>query len=74
MSDKEKCYELIDRLPEAQASNMLSVISAFVNALDDVIDDAYCQKLLDEAHNDPDQATDSFNDFVKGLGLHGTKL
>lgn len=44
MSNKEKCINLINRLPE----NELKPVVAILEMIDDLLDDVFCQRLMDE--------------------------
>ena len=47
MSNKEMCINLINRLPE----NELKPVVAILEMIDDLLDDAFCQRLMDEYDN-----------------------
>lgn len=68
MSNKEKLARLTESLDEKQLAPIVSMIEAYLSALDEALDDAYCQKLLDESKNDPESHEFTpFDDFVREL-------
>ena len=53
MSNREQAKQIIDKLPEYKISTLLTFLKGV--AFDDEIeDDLYCEKLVDDYLNDPD--------------------
>lgn len=53
MSDREKAKQIIDSLPEYKISNILLFLQG-MKFDDDIEDDLYCEKLVQDYLNDPD--------------------
>ena len=66
MSNKEMCINLINRLPE----NELKPVVAILEMIDDLLDDAFCQRLMDE-YDDSDERGDGMDidSFAAELGI-----
>ncbi len=65
MSGNEKLRMYADRLSDEQANVAVSMIEAYLKALEEAVDDAFCLKLIDEARNDPRETYEDFDDFAK---------
>ena len=69
MSNKEKMYQLADTLDEANLAPIVNFATAYLKILDDALDDAFCEKLWEDAQRDPDKSTLSLEECMKELGL-----
>lgn len=56
VSNQEKLAYLTKDLSEAQLASVVAIVEAHLAALDEAMDDAFCMRLLKEAHNNPDCA------------------
>ncbi len=53
MSEREQAKQIIDRLPEYKIGNILLFLKG-IEFDDEIEDDLYCEKLVQEYLNDPD--------------------
>lgn len=53
MTEREQIKEIIDRLPDYKMKNLLLIMKG-IQLDDEIEDDLYCQKLVDDYMNDPD--------------------
>lgn len=53
MSEREQAKQIIDRLPEYKISNLLTFLKG-IQFDDEIEDDLYCEKLVEDYLNDPD--------------------
>lgn len=71
MSNREQAKQIIDKLPEYKISTLLTFLKGV--AFDDEIeDDLYCEKLVDDYLNDPDPSkheTISLEELAKREGI-----
>lgn len=66
MSNKEMCINLINRLPE----NELKPVVAILEMIDDLLDDAFCQRLMDEYDNSDERGDGmDIDSFAAELGI-----
>lgn len=66
MSNKEKCINLINRLPE----NELKPVVAILEMIDDLLDDAFYQRLMDEYDNSDERGEGmDIDSFAAELGI-----
>ena len=66
MSNKEMCINLINRLPE----NELKPVVAILEMIDDLLDDAFCQRLMDEYDNSDERGEGmDIDSFAAELGI-----
>lgn len=66
MSNKEMCINLINRLPE----NELKPVVAILEMIDDLLDDAFCQRLMDEYDNSDERGGGmDIDSFAAELGI-----
>ena len=56
MSDKEKCIELLESVPDYKIGYVLAYIQGIT--ADEEADDRFCQRMLDNYDNDPDPEKD----------------
>lgn len=70
MSNKEKCIAILDGFNESQLANMVAILQAAKNAIDEAADDAYCESLFKQYEADPDKGEAvSLEDAAKQLGV-----
>lgn len=66
MSNKEMCINLINRLPK----NELKPVVAILEMIDDLLDDAFCQRLMDEYDNSDERGEGmDIDSFAAELGI-----
>ena len=56
MSDKEKCIELLESVPDYKIGYVLAYIQGIT--ADEEADDRFCQRMLENYDNDPDPEKD----------------
>ena len=56
MSNREKCNEILDSFSEMQLVNIVALLQAAQNAINDAPDDAFCNALYKEYRDDPENA------------------
>jgi hypothetical protein len=70
MSNREKCYAIIDSFTEEQLAAVAALLSTAKTLADDCADDAYCLRLYDDYQADPDKGEpQSIEDFARSLGI-----
>ena len=76
MSNREACVALIDGFDEVQLSGVFAVLKSikdtFDNALEEALDEAYCQKLYQDYLDDPDPEKDEtipIEELAESLGI-----
>lgn len=57
MTEREQIKEIIDRLPDYKMKDLLLIMKG-IQIDDEIEDDLYCQKLVDDYMNDPDPEKD----------------
>lgn len=71
MSEREQAKQIIDQLPEYKISNLLLFLRGI--AFDDELeDDLYCEKLVEDYLNDPDPSkheTITLEELAKREGI-----
>lgn len=70
MSNRDKIIALLDSVPEYKMGYVLAYIQGIT--ADEVNDDAFCQRMLENYENDPDPEKDksySLEDCMKEWGL-----
>ena len=70
MSNREKCYDIINSFTEEQLSNIAVLLASAKTLADESADDAYCLRLHADyqADADKDEPVD-IEDFAQGLGI-----
>lgn len=53
MTEREQIKEIIDRLPDYKMKGLLLIMKG-IQIDDEIEDELYCQKLVDDYRNDPD--------------------
>ena len=70
MSNREKCYAIIDSFSEEQLTNIATLLASAKTLADDSADDAYCLRLYADYQNDVDKGEPmSIEDFAGELGI-----
>lgn len=72
MSNREKCLMLIDTFDEGELLNIAVMLQAARNAVDEALDDAFCNRLYEEYLKDPDPEKDesvSIQELAAELGI-----
>ncbi len=70
MSNREKCYAIIDSFTEEQLNNIAALLSAAKTIADDSADNAYCLRLYADYQADTDKGEpQSIGDFAQSLGI-----
>lgn len=72
LSNKEKCMMLIDSFDEGQLLNIAAMLQAARDAIDEALDDSFCNRLYEEYLNDPDPEKNesvSIQDLATELGI-----
>lgn len=70
MSNKERCYQIIDSFSESQLAQIAAMLQATKNAIDEAADDAFCDALYERYLKDPDKGDPvPLEDFAKELGI-----
>ena len=70
MSGREKCISILDTFNEAQLVNAAAMLEAFRKTIDDLQDEAFCEKMVEEYENDPDKGDPMpIEEFANQLGI-----
>ena len=70
LSNKEKCMMLIDSFDEGQLLNIAAMLQAARDAVDEALDDSFCNRLYEEYLNDPEKnESASIQDLATELGI-----
>jgi hypothetical protein len=70
MSNREKCYAIIDSFAEEQLTTIAALLSTAKTLADDCADDAYCLRLYDDYQADPYIVEpQSIEDFMWNWGI-----
>lgn len=70
MSNKEKCVEMLDGFTDAQLVNVAAMLQAMRKTIDDLEDEAFCEKMVRDYENDSDKGDPMpIEDFAKELGI-----
>jgi len=70
MSNREKCYMIIDGFTEEQLANIVALLSSAKTLADETADDAYCLRLYKEYEQDPDkEGALEIAEFANQLGV-----
>ena len=70
MSNREKCLELLNSFSETQLSNIVAMLQAAKNAIDEAADDAFCNALYEEYKTDSDKGEAiSLEEAARQLGV-----
>lgn len=67
MSNREKCNAILDTFSEAQLVNVAAMLQVMK---DDMEDEAFCEKMVQDYENDPDKGDPMpIEDFARQLGI-----
>ena len=55
MSNREKCIAILDSFTDSQLVNIVAMLQAAKDAINDAADDAFCAALYKEYQADPDK-------------------
>lgn len=67
MSNREKCNAILDTFSEAQLVNVAAMLQVMK---DDIEDEAFCEKMVQDYENDPDKGDPMpIEDFARQLGI-----
>ncbi len=70
MSNREKCNAILDSFTDAQLVNVAAMLQAMKQTIDELEDEAFCERMLQDYENDPDKGDFMpIEDFAKELGL-----
>lgn len=76
MSNKEKLLQMTQQFDESQLAPIVAFAEIYFRELDEALDDAFCEKLLKEALEDPDNEEDyiSEDEVLMKLGISKDEL
>ena len=76
MTNRDECIAIIDNFSEGQLDSVAAVLKnmkdLFDKALEEAMDEAYCQKLYQDYLDDPDPSKHdcmTLEDFADSLGI-----
>lgn len=70
MSNREKCNAILDTFSEAQLVNVAAMLQVMKRTIDDMEDEAFCEKMVQDYENDPDKGDPMpIEDFARQLGI-----
>lgn len=70
MSNKEQCISIINEIDDSQLANIVSILKATKQAIDEAADDAFCASLYKQYEQDADKGECvSLEDAAKILGV-----
>lgn len=70
MSNRERCAAMLDTFTEAQLVNVATMLQAMRQTIDDLEDEAFCEKMVQDYENDPDKGDFvPLDDYAKQLGI-----
>jgi len=76
MTNRDECISILNNFGEEQLCSVLTVLKsikdAFDNALEEALDETYCQQLYQNYLNDPDPSKHdsmTLEDFADSLGI-----
>ena len=76
MTNRDECIAILDNFGEEQLGSVVAVLKGmkdiFDKALEDALDEAYCQKLYQSYLDDPDPSKHdsmTLEDFADSLGI-----
>jgi hypothetical protein len=70
MSNRERCNAILDSFSDTQLINVVAVLQAMKQAIDDTADEAFCEKMARDYENDPERGDPMpIEDFAKQLGI-----
>ena len=70
MSEREKCHAIINSFTDDQIVNAAMMLQAMRQTIDDLEDELFCEKMVEDYENDPDKGDPMpIEDFAKQLGI-----
>ena len=70
MSPREKCNLILDTFDEAQLVNAAALLAVMRKTIDDLEDEAFCEKMMQDYENDPGKGDPmTIEDFAEQLGI-----
>ena len=70
MSNRERCVAILDTFTDAQLVNVAAMLQAMRQTIDDLEDEAFCERMVREYEEDPDRGDPMpIEDFAKQLGI-----
>ena len=69
MSTKEKCISILDSFSEAQLVNVLSILQAAQNAIEEAEDEAFCASLYEDYLNSEKEEAVPIESLAAELGI-----
>ncbi len=70
MSNRERCDAMLDTFTDAQLVNVAAMLQAMRQTIDDLEDEAFCEKMVQDYEADPDKGDPMpIEDFAKQLGI-----
>ena len=70
MSNRERCYTIIDSFTEEQLENVAVLLSSAKSLVGEIAEDAYCLRLYHDYENNPDKGDAvGIEDFASRLGI-----
>ena len=71
MSNREKCYSIINSFTEEQLGNIATMLNTIKILADESADAAYCSRLYESYQADPDKGEPmGIEEFAKSLGVN----
>ena len=70
MGAREKCISILDTFDDTQLVNAAAMLAVLRKTIDDLEDEAFCEKMLQDYENDPDKGDPMpIEDFARELGI-----
>ena len=70
MSEREKCHAIINSFTDDQLVNAAMMLQAMRQTIDDLEDELFCEKMVEDYENDPDKGDPMpIEEFAKQLGI-----
>lgn len=70
MSTRETCEAILDTFTDAQLVNVVAMLQAMRRTIDDLEDEAFCEKMAQDYDNDPEKGDPMpLENFAKELGI-----
>ena len=70
MGAREKCISILDTFDDAQLVSAAAMLAVLRKTIDDLEDEAFCEKMLQDYENDPDKGDPMpIEDFARELGI-----
>ncbi len=70
MSNREKAVAMLDSFTDSQLVNVVTMLQAMKQTIEDLEDEAFCEKMVQEYENDPDKGDPMpIEEFAEQLGI-----